>query len=89
MKLGAKRGELAQLMQMFVPRSHVGIFCYERTQSSPFNPKLMFRCIRSISVPLESFHNCMKLVAKHTELVQLMQKFVPRSRVAIFRKQRT
>ena len=31
----------------------------------------------------------MKLVAKHTEPVQLMQKFVPRSRVVIFRNQRT
>src|SRR6185503_2101088 len=43
----------------------------------------------SISVHLGSFRNCMKLVAKHTELVQLMQKFVPRSRVVIFCNQST
>src|SRR6185312_14060627 len=44
---------------------------------------------RSIWVHLGSFRNCMKLFAKHTELVQLMQKFVPRSRVVIFRNQST
>jgi len=38
---------------------------------------------------LGSFRNCMKLVAKHTELVQLIQKFVPRSHVVIFRNERT
>jgi len=32
MKLGAKRGELVQLMQKLVPRSHIGIFRNERTQ---------------------------------------------------------
>ena len=41
MKLDAKQCELVQLMQKFLPRSHVGIFLYERTQS-PLNPKLMF-----------------------------------------------
>src|SRR6185503_19245715 len=41
-KLGAKR---AELVQKFVPRSHVGIFCNKSTRSTPFNPKLMFWCI--------------------------------------------
>src|SRR6185436_16284531 len=41
-KLGAKR---AELVQKFVPRSHVGIFRNESTRSTPFNPKLMFWCI--------------------------------------------
>ena len=45
MKLGAKRGELQQLMQKFVTRSHVGIFRNECTQSTPLDPKLMFRCV--------------------------------------------
>ena len=49
-KLGAKRGELVQLMQKFVPRSDVGIFCNERTKSTPLETKLMFWCI--------SFHLC-------------------------------
>jgi len=31
----------------------------------------------------------MKLVAKHTELVQLIQKFVQRSHVVIFHNERT
>ena len=70
MKLGAKRGELVQLMQKFVPRSDVGIFCYGESQSTQLDPKVMFR---SIWVHLGSFRNCMKLCAKHTELVQLMQ----------------
>ena len=77
MKLGAKRGELVQLMQKFMPRSHVGIFRNERTQSTPLDH-------RSILVHLGSFRNCMKLGAKHGELVQLMQKFMPRSDVGIF-----
>ena len=55
----------------------------------PLDPKIMFWLFHSIWVHLGSFHNCMKLVAKHTELVQLMQKFVPGSRVVIFRNQRT
>ena len=42
MKRDAKQGELVQLMQKFVPRSHVRIFRNERTQSTPLDPKLMF-----------------------------------------------
>jgi len=82
MKLGAKRGELVQLMRKFVPRSDVGIFRNERTQSTPLD-------LCSILVHLGSFRNCMKLGAKRGELVQLMQKFVPRSNVRIFRNECT
>ena len=42
MKLGAKWGEVVQLMQKFVPRSHVGIFRNEHTQTTPLDPKLLF-----------------------------------------------
>ena len=42
---------------------------------------------RIIWVHLGSFRNCMKHGAKHTELVQLMQKFVPRSDIGIFRNE--
>ena len=42
MKLDAKRRELVQLMQKFMPRSHVGIFRNEPTQSTPLDAKLMF-----------------------------------------------
>ena len=41
-KLAAKR---AELVQKFVPRSHVEIFRNKRTRSSPFDPKLTFWCI--------------------------------------------
>ena len=41
-KLGAKR---AELVQNFVPRSRVGIFCNEHTRSIPVDPKLMFWCV--------------------------------------------
>ena len=55
-ELGAKR---AELMQKFVPRSCVGIFRYERTRSTPLDPKLitlvrfvLFGCIRDCLVAL-------------------------------------
>ena len=41
-ELGAKR---AELVQKFVPRSRVGIFRNERTQSTPLDPTLTFWCI--------------------------------------------
>ena len=41
-KLGAKR---AELVQKFVPRSRIGIFCNERTRSTPLDPKLTFKCV--------------------------------------------
>ena len=43
----------------------------------------VFRCI------LDFFHYCTNLGAKRAEPVQLMQKFVPQSRIGIFRNQRT
>ena len=82
MKLVAKHTELVQFIQKFVPRSHDGIFHNKCTQSTPLDPKLMFR---SVLLYLGSFRNCMKLGAKHTELVQLIHKFMPRSHVVIFR----
>ena len=83
-KLGAQR---AELVQKFVPRSRVGIFHNEFTRSTPLDPKLMFW---RVSYHLGAFENvcgCLtKLGAKRAELVQ---KFVPRSRVRIFRNERT
>ena len=43
----------------------------------------------SVWVHLGSFRYCMKLGAKWAELVQLIQKFVPRIRVEIFHIERT
>src|SRR6185437_10654948 len=41
-KLGAKR---AELVQKFVPRSHVRIFRNERTRSTPLDPELTVWCV--------------------------------------------
>jgi hypothetical protein len=41
-KLGTKR---AELVQKFVPRSRIGIFRNQPTQSTPLDPKLMFWCV--------------------------------------------
>ena len=43
----------------------------------------------SIWVHFGLFRYCMKLGAKQAELEQLMQKFVPRSRIGIFSSERT
>ena len=82
MKLGAKR---AELVQKFVPLSRVGIFCNECTQSTPLEPKLTFWCV-SYYLDSGPFGCLPTLGAKRAELVQ---KFVPRSRVGIIRNERT
>ena len=82
MKLSAKRGELVQLMQKFEPRSHVGIFRNECTQSTPLDPKLMFWCISYHLGAFGTIRWPYKLGAKRSELGQ---KFRPRSRVGVFR----
>ena len=86
MKLGAKQGQLVQLMQKFMPRSHIGIFRNERTQSSPLDPKLMFWCVSYYLGALGPFGCLTKVCAKWAELVQ---RFAPRSRVEIFRNECT
>ena len=76
-------GKITKLLQKFVPRSRVGIFRNEHTRSTPLNHKLTFWCVSYHSGP---FGCLTKLGAKRGELVQ---KFVPRSRVQIFRNERT
>ena len=75
-----------QLVQLFVPQSHVGIFRNGRTRSTPLDTKVLFSCNFTILVHLRLFGCLTKLSAKRDELVQ---KFVPRSRVGIFRNERT
>ena len=72
-------------MQKFVPRSRVGSFHNECTRSTPLDPKLIFWCISYHLGAFGMFGCLMKLGAKRAELVQ---KFVPRSRVGIFRNER-
>ena len=138
-KLGAKR---AELLQKFVPRSRVGIFRNERTRSSPFDPKLIFRCVSyylgafvTVCLPYETRCktertsakcSCHKVVSEFSttnapdpphrtlnlcfgvfctifgafgivwlpyetrcKTAELVKKFMPRSRVGIFRNERT
>ena len=82
MELGAKQTEL---VQKFVPRSRVGIFCNERSRTTPLDPKLRFAAFPTILVHSGLFGCLTKLGTQRAELVQ---KFVPRSRVRIF-SQRT
>ena len=82
-KLGAK---LAELVQKFMARSCIGIFRNECTRSTPSDPKLTFSAFRTIWEHSGPFGCLTKLGAKRAELVQ---KFVPRSRVGIFLKENT
>ena len=82
-KLGAKR---AELVQKFVPQSHVRFFSNERTRSTPLDPKLMFWCV---SYYLGAFGTVWLPYETLCKMAKLVQKFVPRSRVGIFRNERT
>jgi hypothetical protein len=83
MKLGAK---WAEIVVKFVPRGRVGIFQTKRTRSTPLDPKLTFGVFRTICEHPGPFGCLTKLSAQRAELVQ---KFVPRSRVEIFRNKCT
>ena len=72
-------------MQKFVPRSRIGIFCNERTRSTPLDTKLTFWFV-SYYLDSGPFGCLARVGAKRAEL---MQKFVPRSRVGCFRNERT
>ena len=76
----------AELVQKFVSRGRVGIFRNERTRSTPLDTKLTFWGISYYLGHLGPFGCLMKHHAKRAELVQ---KFVPRSRIGIFRNERT
>ena len=80
------RCKRAELVQKFEPRSRDGIFRNERTRSIPFDPKLTFWCISYHFGDSGSFGCITKLGAKQADLVQT---FVPRSRVGIFHNERT
>ena len=67
-------------------QSRVRIFHDERTRSTPLDPKLMFWCISYHLVHLRPFGCLTKLGAKRFELVQ---KFVARRRVEVFRYEHT
>ena len=83
MKLGAKRAELEQ---KFVPRSCIGIVRNECTRSTHWTLNSCFGEFRTIWVHLGMFGCLTKLGEKRAELVQ---KFVPRRHVRVFRDERT
>ena len=87
--IGAKRAEQVQLKQKFMQRSRVGILHNEHTRSTQLDPKLMFWCFRSVWVHLGLFRYCSNISAERAEQVQLMQKFMQRSCVVIFRNECT
>src|SRR6185312_10356790 len=82
-KLGAKR---AELVQKFVPRSRVGIFHNERTRTTPLVPKQTFWCV---SYYLGAFGTVWLSYETRCKTGRLVQKFVQRSRVGMFRNERT
>ena len=73
-------------LHKFVPRSRVRSFCNEHIRSTPLDPKLTLWCISSHLGAFGTVCLLTKLGAKRAELVQ---KFVPRSRVGIFRNECT
>ena len=82
-KLGAK---WAELVQKFVPQSRAGIFRNELTDPPPLDPKLKIWCV---SYYLGAFGNVWLPYETLCKMAKLVQKFVPRSRVGIFRNKRT
>ena len=80
------RCKSAELVQKFVPRSRVGIFCNERNRSTPLDPKLTFSCV---SYYLGAFGTVWLPSETQCKTAELVQKFVPRSRVGIFRNECT
>ena len=76
----------AELLQKFVPRSRVGIFRNERARPTPLNPKLTFWCV---SYYLGAFVTVWLPYETRCKTGRKVQKFVPRSRVRIFRNERS
>jgi len=82
-KLGAK---WAELVQKFVPRGRVRIIHNECTRSTLLDPKLMFWCV---SYYLGAFGTVWMPYETRCKTGRTKQKFVPRTCVEIFRKERT
>jgi len=80
------RCKTAELVQKFVLRSRGGIFCNKRTRSTPLDPKLTFWCV---SYYVGAFGTIWLPYETRCKTAELVQKFVPRSRIGIFRNKRT
>ena len=86
-KLAAKRAKLVQLMQKFVPRCLVRIFATNAPDPHHWTLDSCFCMFHSVRMHLGPFCYCTKLAAKRAKLGQLMQKFVSRCLVRIFRNE--
>ena len=73
-KLGAKRAEVVQLIQKFVPWSHIEIFRNKRTRSTHWILNSCFRVFLSVWVHLGLFCCCIKLGAKWAECGAIIAK---------------
>ena len=87
--LGAKRAKLVQLMKKFMPWCLVRIFTTNATDPHHWTLNSCFGVFLSVRVHFGPFRYCTKHGAKCAKLVQLMQKFVPRCLVRIFRNERS
>jgi hypothetical protein len=76
----------AKLVQKFVSRSHFGIFATNAPNPPHWTLNSCFGMFHTILMHLGPFGWLAKLGGKWAEL---MQKFVPRSRVRMFRNERT
>src|SRR6185295_9389100 len=61
-------------------------FSQQTTRSTPWDPNLMFRCV---TYYLGAFGTVCCVTTLSSKRAKLVQKFVPRSRVRIFRTERT
>ena len=61
-------------------------FSQQTTRSTPLDPSLIFRCISSY---LGAFGIVCCVTTLSSKRAKLVQKFVPRSRVGVFRNERT
>ena len=82
-ELGAKRVEL---VPKFMPGCRVGILRNEHTRSTQLDPKLTFWCVSNY---LGVFGTVWLPYETRCKTDELVQKFVPRSRVGIFCNERT
>jgi len=76
-KLSAKRAEKVQLMQEFMPRSRVEILRNKRPGSTHWTLNSCFGMFLTVWMHLGLLCCLAKLGTNRTEMVQLMQKFMP------------
>ena len=78
-----------QLWQKFVPRSRTEVFTMNAPDPPHWTLYSWVGAFQTIWVHLGPFRRLTKLGSKWAELVQLIQKFMPQSRVRIFGDERT